>query len=356
MQLVEPRLELFLDAAHRLFQRRLGRHVMRVGVDLDHAELVGLGPGQGIELGEALDRVAEQRDAPGAVLQMGRPQLDRVAAHPEVPAHEIRVVAPVLQRHQVGHQLALLDLVAALQAEGHGGIGLDRADTVNARHAGHDDHVVALDQRAGRGVAHAVDLLVHRRILLDIGVGARDIGLGLVVVVIGDEILDRVVREEALELAIELGGERLVGREHQRRPLRRLDHLGHGEGLARAGDAEQHLVALMRIHLGHELGDGGRLVALGLELGLDAQRDAAFRLVGAGRAMRREFGRAGAGHQRVLLHQRLRRLAEARRPAIGAERQAGCFARDGARLGARAEGPRNTIGHTPNMAAERGVG
>jgi hypothetical protein len=69
-------------------------------------------------------------------------------------------------------------------------------------------------------VAHAVDLLVDRGFLLDIGVGARDIGLGLVVVVIGDEILDRVVGEEALELAVELRRQRLVGREDQRRALR----------------------------------------------------------------------------------------------------------------------------------------
>jgi hypothetical protein len=49
--------------------------------------------------------------------------------------------------------------------------------------------------------------------LLDEGVGARHVGLGLVVVVIGDEILDRVVREEVLELGIELGGQRLVRRQ-----------------------------------------------------------------------------------------------------------------------------------------------
>ncbi len=326
---------------------------MRVGVDLDHAELVGLGAGQGIELGQALDRVAEQRDAPGAVLQMGGPQLDGVAAHAEAPAHEIGIVAPVLQRHEVGHQLALLDLVTALQAEGHGGIGLDRADTVDARHRRHDDHVVALDQRAGRRVAHAVDLLVHRAILLDIGVGARDIGLGLVVIVIGDEILDRVVREEALELAIELGGERLVGGEHEGGALGRLDHLGHGEGLARAGDAEQHLVALMRVDLRHQLGDGRRLVALGLELGLEAQGHAALALLGARRTMRHELRRAGAGHQRMVLHQRLRRLAEARRAAVGAEWKSRLFARDGARLGAGAEGPGNAMRHGANMAAAR---
>jgi hypothetical protein len=47
-------------------------------------------------------------------------------------------------------------------------------------------------------MAHAVDLLVDRGILLDIGVGARDIGFGLVVIVIADEIFDRVVRKKLL--------------------------------------------------------------------------------------------------------------------------------------------------------------
>jgi hypothetical protein len=131
-------------------------------------------------------------------------------------------------------------------------------------------------------VAHAVDLLVDRRFLLDIGVGPRDIGLGLVVIVIGDEIFDGVVREERLELAVELGGQRLVGGEDQRRALRRLDHLGHGKGLAGAGDAEQHLGALARFASNaadalDELVDGLRLVAGGLELRLDDERHAAFR-------------------------------------------------------------------------------
>ena len=137
--------------------------------------------------------------------------------------------------------------LAALDRERHRRIGLDRADAVDARHRGDDDHVVALQQRARRGVAHAVDLLVDRGFLLDIGVGARDVGFRLVVVVIGDEILDRVVGKEAPELAIELRRQRLVGREDEGRALRRLDHLGHGEGLARAGDAEQHLAAVVAL-------------------------------------------------------------------------------------------------------------
>src|SRR5262249_60035361 len=132
------------------------------------------------------------------------------AANTERAAPKIRVVARILERHGVGNELALLDPVAALEAKGHGGVGLDRADTVDARYTRHDDHVVALDQGTRRGVAHAIDLLVNRRVFLDIGVGARDIRLGLVVVVIRHEILDRILREEAIELAIELRRERLV--------------------------------------------------------------------------------------------------------------------------------------------------
>ena len=141
-------------------------------------------------------------------------------------------------------------------------VGLDRADAVDAGDGGDDDDVVALQQRARRRVAHAVDLLVDRGFLLDVGVRARHIGFGLVVVVIGDEVFDGVVGEEALELAVELRRQRLVGREDQRRALRRLDDLGHGEGLAGAGDAEQHLVALVPVDAVDQLRDRGRLVAL----------------------------------------------------------------------------------------------
>ena len=41
--------------------------------------------------------------------------------------------------------------------------------------------------------------------------------LGLVVVEVADEVLDRVVREELAELGVELGGERLVVGEDERR-------------------------------------------------------------------------------------------------------------------------------------------
>ncbi len=268
-------------------QRRPRRHVVRIGVDFDEFQLVGFLPGERIEFVDRFHLVAEQRHAPGAVLVVRGENLDDVAAHAERAAIKIAAGALVLQRDEIGEELALIEPLAALDRERHRRIGLDRADTVDARHRGDDDDVVALEQRPRRRVAHAVDLLVDRGILLDIGVGARDIGFRLVVVVIGDEILDGVVGKETLELAVELRRQRLVGREDQRRALRRFDHLGHGEGFAGAGDAEQNLGAVVPPHAFDQFGDRRRLVALGIEIGLDDEAAAAFGFVRPRRPVRR---------------------------------------------------------------------
>jgi len=136
-------------------------------------------------------------------------------------------------------------------------------------------------------VAHAVDLFVDLRVFFYVGVGAGDVGLRLVVVVVADEVFHRVVGEEAFHLAIELRRERLVGGEDQGRLLHRLDHLGHGEGLARAGDAKQHLIAVLGADAAHEFGDRGGLVAGGLVLGHDLE------------AARQGFGRLLLGMNRA---------------------------------------------------------
>ena len=72
-----------------LLQRRARRDVVRVGVDLDEFEVGGLRAGERVELVDALHLVAEEVDAPGAVLIVGREDLDHVAAHAEGAAREV---------------------------------------------------------------------------------------------------------------------------------------------------------------------------------------------------------------------------------------------------------------------------
>jgi hypothetical protein len=123
-----------------------------------------------------------------------------------------------------------------------------------------------LEQAPGGGEPEAVDLVVDRGLLLDVGVGLGNVGLGLVVVVVGDEVLDGVSREERLELLVELGGESLVVGEDDRGPVHLRDHGGHGERLPGAGHAEEHLVLVPALEPVQELGDRPRLVSPGLEV------------------------------------------------------------------------------------------
>ncbi len=296
-ELVEALFQLDADLLDGLPERRLGRDVVAVGVDADAVHAAGALARERVELGDALELLAEEREAPGAVFQVGGPELEPVAADAEGAALERGVVAAVLLGDEVGHDLALVVVVAGDQVLGHGAVGLDRADAVDARDRGDDDHVVAFEERPGGRVAHPVDLFVDLRLLLDVGVRARHVGLGLVVVVVGDEVLDRVVGEEALELAVKLRGQRLVGGEDDRGALRLLDDLGHGVGLAGAGGAEQDLVALAGRDALGQLGDGGGLVAGGLELGLHDEAAPALEL-GAGQ----HVGTRGQGVGVVVGH------------------------------------------------------
>ena len=90
-----------------------------------------------------------------------------------------------------------------------------------------------------------------------------NVGFRLVVVVVADEVFHRVVGEELLELLAKLSGQDLVVGQHQGGPLDGLDDLGHGVGLAGAGDAQQDLLPEAVLDALSQLGNGLGLVAGG---------------------------------------------------------------------------------------------
>ena len=168
---------------------------------------------------KALDPVVEQLDPHRLALRFGGEDIDDIAPDPVGALPQIDLIARVLHVRETPQELALIEDVAARHVQHHAEVGLRIAEAVDRRDRRDDDRVGPLEQRFGRGQAHLLDVLVDRGVLLDEGVGRRHIRFGLVVVVVGDEVLDRVLREERLELAIQLCGERLVVREDQRRAL-----------------------------------------------------------------------------------------------------------------------------------------
>ena len=140
------------------------------------------------------------------------------------------------------------------------------ANAVQARHGRDHNHVAAARQQRRRGVqTQFLNLVVDAQILLNVGVRHGNVGFGLIVVVIRNEILNRVVREKLFKLAVELRRERLVVAQDERWTLRLLKHIGNGERLARTRHAKQRLILLAAVQAVHKLPDGLRLVACRLE-------------------------------------------------------------------------------------------
>ena len=192
---------------------------------------------------QPVDRVAEHLDAQHGLL-VRRVHLDRVAADPEPAAAEHGVVAVELQVDEPAQDVAHVVVDADVEVEHVAPVLLGVAHAVDAADRGDDDDVAPGEQGGRRRVAEPVDLVVDRRVLLDVRVARRDVRLGLVVVVVADEVLDPVVGEELAHLLGQLGGEALVRGEDQRRPLGVLDGPGDRRRLARPGDAEQRLEAV----------------------------------------------------------------------------------------------------------------
>ena len=238
-------------------------YVVGLWVDGEAGVFLADGAEEGVDLGEGVDLVAEELDAVG-VFVVGGVDLDDVAADAEGAAAEVDVVAVVEDFDEAAGDVFALDLLAFFEEQEHAVVGFGRAEAVDAGDGGDDDGVAALEEGARGGEAELVELFVDGGFFFDEEVAGGDVGFGLVVVVVGDEVLDGVVGEEGFELVVELGGEGLVVREDEGGALGLLDDLGHGEGLAGAGDAEEDLIFFAGGEAGDELGDGAGLVALGL--------------------------------------------------------------------------------------------
>ena len=259
LELLEPHLEFLADRPHRGTNPVLrhdevpGRVEVRLVLAGRHFPAGRMGDG------DRLDRVSPELD-PGRELLVGGPNVDRVAADAEPAPLQGQVAALVVDRDQFLEQLFPRQGHARGEADDHRPVVVGRTEAVNARHAGDDDDVAPTHQGAGGGQPQPVDLLVDGGILFDVDVALRDVGLGLVVVVVADEVVDGVVGKEVAELRVQLGREGLVVGEDERRPADPGDAIGHRERLAGAGHAHEDLRGPLLGDPADEALDGGGLI------------------------------------------------------------------------------------------------
>ena len=221
--------------------RTLG-HVVRRRPDGDGVKLAHQLARDLVYLGNQLHLVTKERDAQ-RVLGIGREDVHGVSAHAEVTALNVVVIPVVLDVDEGADEVVALERLVLADGGRQPRVVLGAADAVDAADRGHDDDVATAQQARSGLVTQLLDLLVDGGVLLYIGVGLRNVGLGLVVVVVAHEVDHGVVGEELAHLARDLCGQRLVGLHDERGLLRGLDELSHGEGLAGARDAQKRLIA-----------------------------------------------------------------------------------------------------------------
>ncbi|MNE04660.1 hypothetical protein D3C80_971970 [compost metagenome] len=237
-QHLAPLGQIHLDLFHRLQDPLARRHIVRFGVNGKALHLLFDLAGQGIKQRKPFDLFVKQLDAQRQFIRFRREDVNHFTPHAERRALESLIVAAILQLRQTTQDRPLIDDHAFGQMQHHLQVQIRIAQAVNRRYRRHHDHIAAFQQRFRRRKAHLLDVFVHRGIFFDKGVGAGDVGLRLIVVVVRNEILDRILGKELFHLAIQLRRQSFIGRQHHGGPVEIGDHISDGECLARAGYAQ----------------------------------------------------------------------------------------------------------------------
>ena len=244
------------------FDHRFGHHIVGFRVNRDTCfVLYDHFAQKRVNRVNCLDLVTPKFD-PIRLVLIARVKLDDITPDAKRAAFEIDIDTLILQFDELLQKFLSLDFHARLDKNQHSKIRVRVTETVDTRHRRHDDHVAPLKKRARRREPQTINLLVDGRFFFYVKIGGRNVGLGLVIVVIRDKILDRVLGEKSLEFLIKLCRERLVMRQHECRPLRLFDHMGNRKCLAAARYAQQNLIFRAVVQIIDELFDCFGLIAL----------------------------------------------------------------------------------------------
>ena len=241
LELLQALAQLLLDGFDGVLHLRARRYVM--GGRPNGQGLIGLQnlARDVIDLGDLLYLIAPELHA-HRIVRIRREHIQVIPTHAERAAFQLVVVAIVLDVDKVVDHLVAIHLFLLVHEYGHARVIHGAADAVDAADRCHHDNVAPGKERAGCGMAQFLHLFVDGGVLLDERVRRGHVRLGLIIIVVADEIHHGVVGEELLQLACKLSGKRLVRRHDKRRALHRLDGFRHGECFARSRNAQKRLI------------------------------------------------------------------------------------------------------------------
>ena len=112
-------LEFLLDRFNRPENLRSRRDVVRGRVNRESIHFLTHLSGQRVKEIHCLDFIIKKLDSKRHFGMLGRENVDRIASDTESSAREFHIISIVLNTHQVGDQVSLLDLFADFEDEAH---------------------------------------------------------------------------------------------------------------------------------------------------------------------------------------------------------------------------------------------
>ena len=166
--------------------------------------------GECIDPRDAIDLITEKLDAVRLLALRRREHIHDIAHHAEGTTLEVDVIPVILDIDQLTDEVIPVLPGTVPDGDRHVRIFLRLTETVDAGNRGYDDDIITLVQGRHRRATQLIDLVIDIRILLDVGIGRWQIRLRLIIIIVGNEVLDRVLREELLHLGIQLCRQGLV--------------------------------------------------------------------------------------------------------------------------------------------------
>ncbi|OQC35131.1 MAG: hypothetical protein BWX66_01692 [Deltaproteobacteria bacterium ADurb.Bin058] len=148
-----------------------------------------------------------------------------------------------MQFDQVPKQVVSVNVSAYFQKHNQAIVSFCRPQAKDAGHRCNDNDVIAFEERPSGRVAHPVNLVVNLGVFFDEGVGGGHVRFWLVIIVVGNEVLNSVIREKLLEFGIQLRGQGFVWGHYQGWRPNFGNHVCDGESLARTSNPQQDLVS-----------------------------------------------------------------------------------------------------------------
>lgn len=225
---------------------------------------VGEGVGRGgVDGFNALDLVAKEGEAEGVIF-VGHKDIYGVSLDTKAASVELHLVADILRILKLAHEGGGRNELTYCNFNNSAKEIVGVAQTIEAGDGGDDDDVPSARHECHGGAeTQLVEFLIYGQVFFYIGIGGGNVGLGLIIVVVRDEVLNGIVWEEGFELLIELGRQSLVVAEHKGWLVGLSNDIGNGESLARARDTEQGLMTFATVDAIDELAYGLGLVAHG---------------------------------------------------------------------------------------------